>query len=81
MLFFVCTYLPLIYINYINCIVEGENMKEKRRKVDALDVIKNLEKMGVKFSNEKNPIGKIKNFSTMIGEYKPIYFKKRNKKE
>ncbi|MCR8867462.1 hypothetical protein [Peribacillus frigoritolerans] len=56
-------------------------MKEKKEKVSALDVIKNLEKMGVEFSNEKNPIGKIKNFSTMVGTYKPIYFKEKTGKK
>ncbi|WP_455919508.1 hypothetical protein [Priestia megaterium] len=56
-------------------------MTAKKKKISALDVIKHLEEMGVQFSNEKNPIGKIKNFSTMIGDYKPIYFKEKTNKK
>jgi hypothetical protein len=54
-------------------------MKER---ITSKDIIKALKSRGVIFSNEKNPIGKIENFSTILGPEKPIYFsiKKKNKK-
>lgn len=43
------------------------------------DIIKSLKDRGVKISSEKNPIGKIENFSAILGPAKPIYFSSKNK--
>jgi hypothetical protein len=53
-------------------------MKER---ITSRDIIKALKKRGVIFSKEKNPIGKIENFSSILGSEKPIYFSSKEKND
>ncbi|MBU0941448.1 MAG: hypothetical protein KKD36_08455 [Bacteroidetes bacterium] len=55
---------------------EVEIGKKEEKKMTAKDVIERLEKLGVEFSDEKNPFGKIRNAS-MMGPYRPIYFRRK----
>jgi rRNA processing protein Gar1 len=54
----------------------------KDRIITSKDIIIALKIRGVVFSKEKNPIGKIENFSSILGRTQPIYFsiKEKNKK-
>lgn len=47
-------------------------MEEIRKKGE--ETLKKLEEMGVQFTEEDSPFGKIKNAS-MMGAYRPIYIK------
>jgi len=49
-------------------------------RITSKDIIKGLKKRGVIFSKEKNPIGKIENFSSILGPEKPIHFSIKEKK-
>ncbi|MFE1242962.1 hypothetical protein ACFW35_02430 [Fictibacillus sp. NPDC058756] len=53
-------------------------MKER---ITSRDIIKALKERGVIFSKVKNPIGKIENFSSILGPAKPIYFSSKEKNE
>lgn len=47
-------------------------MEEMRKKVTRDETLKKLEEMGVQFTEEDSPFGKIENAS-MMGAYRPIY--------
>lgn len=47
-------------------------MEEIRKKVTREETLKKLEEIGVQFTEENSPFGKIKNAS-MMGAYRPIY--------
>lgn len=49
-------------------------MEEIRKKVTREETLKKLEEMGVQFTDEDSPFGKIENAS-MMGPYRPIYIK------
>jgi hypothetical protein len=68
-----------ILIDAIENVFKGANIMKKR--ITSKDIIKALKNRGVIISNEKNPIGKIENFSTILGSEKPIYFSIKKNKE
>ena len=56
--------------------IEKNEERNEEKKMTAEDVIARLEELGVVFTEEKSPFGKIKNAS-MMGAYRPIYIRRK----